>query len=37
MANLHGIPERPNMVTSTCPQADDLRSFHLGMLDERRE
>ncbi|MGZ0174394.1 MAG: protein kinase domain-containing protein, partial [Planctomycetales bacterium] len=25
------------MVTSTCPQADDLRSFHLGMLDERRE
>jgi len=25
------------MVTSICPDRDDLRSFHLGMLDERRE
>ncbi len=25
------------MVTSTCPDRNDLRSFHLGMLDERRE
>lgn len=25
------------MVTSTCPKPDDLRSFHLGMLDEGRE
>ena len=25
------------MVTSTCPQPDVLRSFHLGMLDERGE
>ncbi|MDA0808203.1 MAG: serine/threonine-protein kinase [Planctomycetota bacterium] len=25
------------MVTLTCPNPEDLRSFHLGMLDERRE
>lgn len=25
------------MATSICPDREDLRSFHLGMLDERRE
>ncbi len=25
------------MVTLTCPNPEDLRSFHLGILDERRE
>jgi anti-sigma factor RsiW len=25
------------MVTSICPDREDLRSFHLGMLDEGRE
>jgi anti-sigma factor RsiW len=25
------------MVTSTCPDRNDLRSFHLGLLDEQRE
>jgi serine/threonine protein kinase len=25
------------MATSICPAREDLRSFHLGMLDERRE